>query len=91
MHNNSYFLPPIADRCPLRFLPAIQTQQKEKKPEEDTFLAVDESYLSFTPWKENCILASASTDQYHEVSAVCMRIQAGAGPGRRKYLKFCTL
>lgn len=47
MHDNSYFLPPIADRCPMRFLPATQTQQK--KPEEDTFLAVHESYLSFSP------------------------------------------
>lgn len=58
MQNSSYFLPPIAGRCPMRFLPAIQTQQKEKT-EEDTFLAVHEPYLSFTPWKGNCILASA--------------------------------
>lgn len=67
------------------------TKQKEEKPEEDTFLAVHEPYLSFTLWKGNCILASAFTDQNPEVSAACMRIRTGTGPGRIKYLKFCTL
>lgn len=92
MHNNSYFLPPIADRCPLRFLPAIQTQQKEKKPEEDTFLAVDESYLSFTPWRIAYLLVPPLINTMRSVLCACeSRLEQAQGGENTSNSVLCKL